>query len=339
VRRWAWVLGIATAGLILPKGAAAQTDWTYRARVSFEAQAKRTAASSLLLSALDSAWEKHRLKMVAALIATGSPDKTWSLRAREAYARISVASWLDIEAGKRIVRWGVGYGFAPTGGLDPPRRLPDLTDRLGRQEGMPLVRADFFRGGTSLTVAAASPASWRDDAPMDTPSRLVAARVRTILPGGLEIAFIGAAEPGHGVSGGFNVTHVVGQRLEWHGELLVQDHPHAVRALAGFQYTLAGLNLVIEYHRLGITGPHGEQLSNLFMRVARAGADLKIVPEWIVIRALNDGTWTMVAGLGWNVRRHFEINARLLQPSRAHSPQPGPSPVSTTISTGATIRF
>ena len=99
--------------------------------------------------------------------ASGSDLRT---RAREGYARLSATDWMDVEAGKRIVRWGVGYGFSPAGVLDPPRVATDPTDRLGVNEGRMMARVDLFHHDSSLTVAAAA-------------KDLFAARVRTVAAG------------------------------------------------------------------------------------------------------------------------------------------------------------
>ena len=103
------------------------------------------------------------------------------VRVREAYGRLSATDWMDVEFGKRLVRWGVGYGFAPAGVLDPPRLATDPTDRLGVNEGRPMGRVDLFRGDTSLTLAADG-----------VSSRVAAARLRTVLAGGVEVAVIAA---------------------------------------------------------------------------------------------------------------------------------------------------
>lgn len=380
MRTWISVIGAPVAVVALAGNVAAEPDWTYRARVSFEAQGARTNGSSplvrpgagewdtsnLFVAAADSSWDSgSRLKLGVGLVAAGSSDTSVSLQAREAYGRISVASWMDVEAGKRLVRWGVGYGFSPTGVLDPPRLATDPTDRLGRREGMPLVRADLFHGDTSLTIGVASPTLWRDGAPTDAPSRMLAARVRTVVPGGLEVALIGSAAPGRGMSVGGNVTHVVGQRLEWHGELLVHNSPvvqplepasgeavapsgrtadtnraRTVSAVAGFQYTLPGANVVMEYHRHRTDGEPGGPVGNvLFLRAARAGADVRIAPELILIRAMDDRAWTTVAGLGWTVRQRVELNARATHLSGPRTSRAGLAPVSATLSLGATVRF
>jgi hypothetical protein len=184
-------IALATLALTLLGAACAQAQSaaTYRVQVTTEATGNRDNPASPLVRpdgnawtvrglfvALGSgAWEGGRLKMAAgaALTATGGE---LALRTREAYARVSATSWMDVEAGKRLVRWGVGYGFSPAGVLDPPRIATDPTDRLGLNEGRPMARVDVFRGDSSLTVAAASS------------SRLVAARLRTVLPGGVEVA-------------------------------------------------------------------------------------------------------------------------------------------------------
>jgi hypothetical protein len=325
--------------------AAAQTDWAYRGRVTIEADGTRaggaTGRSTIFVVAADSSWDSGgRVKLAGGLVASGSSKTSLSVQAREAYARISTTSWMDLEAGKRLVRWGVGYGYSPAGVLDPPRVPTDPSDRLGRNEGMPLARADLFRGDTSLTVAVASPTLWRDGAIPGTPSRLVAARLRTVLAGGLEVAVIGSAAGNRRLSGGGTVTHVIGQRLEWHGEVLVHDRGAAVNAVAGLQYTLPGVNVVMEYHRRGPSGPAGGPAGHLlFVRTARAGADVTIAPELIVIRALDDGTWTAVAGASWTVQRRLVFYARAMRRTAPAVPRAGLPPAADTFAFGATVRF
>jgi hypothetical protein len=353
--------------------AVAQEAWTYRARISAETEAARANArspsarprawetSQLLVASVDTSWDAGtRLRLSGGLLGVGSSTAGISVIAREAYARVSVNSWMDVEAGKRLVRWGVGYGFSPTGVLDPPRLATDPTDRLGRNEGMPLARADLFRGDTSFTIAAAAPRLWRGggSSPM-IPSRLAAARVRTVLPLGFEVSLIAVAAPGRRPSGGASMTHVVGQRLEWHGELLVHDgaaNPVAgfaadgaapansssaerhrgVSAVAGFQYTLPGINVVMEYHRQHAAEADDDRL---FMRAARAGADVTFAPELILIRGLRDSSWTTVAGLAWRATARIELYARALHLAGPRGSRAGLAPVSGTLSAGATAKF
>lgn len=103
--------------------------------------------------------------------------------------------------------------------------------------------------------------------------RLVAARLRTAIHG-FELALVASGADRRRFSAGANFTHVVGDRLEWHGEWLVHDRtspwvarldpacPERCRgaaagartmsALIGLQYTSAsGVNVVLEGYRDG----------------------------------------------------------------------------------------
>lgn len=350
MRRWI-VVPVSLVLLAFPSALAAGQEWTWRARASVEAQALRTSdapaevatsvktwsTGSLFVAAADSSWEAaSRVKLAGGLIVSGDSTSGLRLQAREAYARLSATSWLDVEAGKRLVRWGVGYGFSPTGVLDPPRLPTDPADRLGRNEGMPLARADMFRGATSLTIAVASPALWRNEASPLGPSRLLAARLRTVLPAGLELGVVASASAGHRPAIGGNVTHVLGQRLEWHAEALVHDR--TLTAAAGFQYTRAGINTVIEYHRRRIDGPGRSASNQLFVRAARAGADRKLMPELIVVRSLDGGGWTSVGGVTWRVRQRLEVYTRGTLVRQAGG-APGRSRRADLLALGATVKF
>jgi hypothetical protein len=235
---------------------------------------------------------------------------------------------MDVEAGKRLLRWGVGYGFSPAGVLDPPRAATDPTDRLGLNEGRQMARVDLFRGDTSLTVAAAGP------------SRVAAARLRTVLSGGVEVALIATAAPGAGPSWGGTITHVLGQQLEWHAEVIQQDaqQARATSAVAGVQYTfLNGTNVVLEYHRNG-RNLEGHQQS-LFMRAARSLTDAGLAPEVILIAGLDDGSRVMVPGIAWTPRGRVQLHARATRLLGGRRSIARMAPWSTSLTAGATVRF
>jgi len=253
-------------------------------------------------------------------------------RAREGYARLSATDWMDVEAGKRIVRWGVGYGFSPAGLLDPPRIPTDPTDRLGVNEGRTMARVDLFHHDSSVTVAAAA-------------NRLVAARVRTVARGGLELALIASASPGAGPSWGGTMTHVVGQQLEWHAEVLALDarrasatDRRAISAVAGVQYTFrAGVNVVLEYHRNALA-PQGPRTA-VFVRAAGSRADSTLAPEIILIAGLTDGSRTVVPGVTWTPARRLGIYARATRLFGGPRSMARLAPWSTAFTLGANVRF
>jgi hypothetical protein len=266
---------------------AAPTTWTYRVRAGDEATATRANTTSpfcgsgigslwdgsnQIVATGDGTWTRDRLSTGAGIAVLGASGSDVAVRVRQAYARVSATSWLDVEAGKRLVRWGTGYAFTPTGLLDPPRTATDPQDRLGLNEGMALAQATLFRGGTALTVAAAAPRGQAQDERVDKTTRLFAAKLRTAIHG-FELALVASGADRRRLSAGANFTHVVGDRLEWHGEWLAHDRtspwdarldpacPERCRgaagartlsALIGLQYTSAsGVNVVLEGYRDG----------------------------------------------------------------------------------------
>lgn len=339
----------------LASHAEAQTEWTYRARTAAETTATHANARSplaqaawrhepRLVASLDGTWTSGDALRAGAAVTALAADGSLRLRTRELYVRAAATSWLEVEAGRRILRWGVGYGFAPAGVLDPPRLATDPSDRLQLNEGRTLVRADAFRGDTSLTVAAAD--------------GLAASRLATVFAGGVEVGVIAAAATGEGPRYAATVTHVVGQQLEWHAEAVVHDHGdrRELSAAAGIQYTVAaGLNVVLEYHRDGrglddkawqevlggrrAPGTRPSRRNMVFARIARSGTDLRIVPEVIVIAGLDDGSWTLVPSIIWapHARAEAYVRAtRLIGPPRSLARL---APFSTSVTAGAAARF
>jgi len=257
---------------------------TWRARVTDEAAATQpNGASPFLSPGRTDAWQggndlvasgdgtwswRDRVKFGGGLLLIAPSDDTPEVRLREGYARASINSWMDVEAGKRLVRWGTGYAFTPTGLLDPPRDATDPQDRLGLNEGMVMARVDVFRGASAITVAAAAPRLGRPTSIVTTsPRKLLAVRARTTLAG-VEMALVASAADTRRASFGGNFTHVLGRQFEYHGELLVHDddsiwrarlapnqpaRPRRVSAVLGMQYTFdrAGVNTVVEYYRDG----------------------------------------------------------------------------------------
>lgn len=345
--------------LAIAAPASAQSSWTYRGRVAAESTSTQANGGSPLARASTNTWRTQqvfvasadgiwtsgdRLRIGAALSGVASGHGDFDGRVREIYARASVAPWMDVEAGKRIVRWGVGYGFSPAGVLDPPRVATDPSDRLQLNEGLLLARADLYYADSSLTVTAGE--------------KLVAARLSTIAPGGLEIALIGAAGPDRSPQYAATITHVIGQRLEWHAETLVHEDAaeRVISGTAGLQYTFtAGLNVVVEYHR-NARGLNDEEWNDvlsgrrspgarpgrenfLFLRAARAGADVRISPELIVIAGLDDNSWTLLPSVTWTPHRHVQAHVRVTRLAGPKRSVAGAAPFSTSMTAGASVRF
>ena len=298
-----------------------------------------------LVASADGTWTlADRASGSVALAGLASDPGAGALKVREAYIRVAAATWLDVEAGTRLVRWGVGYGFAPAGVLDPARVAHDPTDRLQLNEGRLMVRADAFRGDSSVTLAVAE--------------RRSAVRVGTLLNGGVEIGLIASASRAAAPQFAATVTHVIGDHLEWHAEALVHSHEgrRTASAAIGAQYTFeTGLNVVVEYHRNGrglddedwqdvlsgrrSPGSRPARQHTLFFRAAAADADARLAPELIAIANLDDGGWTIVPALGWRFGDRVTIHARALRLTGDSRALAGTAPFTTQITSGVTVRF
>jgi hypothetical protein len=151
---------------------------------------------------------------------------------------------------------------------------------------------------------------------------------------------VASAAPGAGPAWGGTVTHVVGQRLEWHAEVIEQDamNGRAISAVAGAQYTFrAGVNVVLEYHRKPreLDGRH----ESLFVRAARSGAETTLAPEIILIAGLNDGSRTLVPGVTWTPVARLPIYARATYLFGGRRSIARLAPWSTAVTFGAALRF
>ncbi len=128
------------------------------------------------------------------------------LRVKETYGGLSAGDF-DFTVGRRIVRWGTGYAFTPTGVLDPPRVPTNPTDRLNVNVGRDMIKADWVHGPHALsavwsTAALASAASNLHD---------TTAFRYNILVHGFDTSLIAGDDRGGDAFGGLTFTRVFGQ--------------------------------------------------------------------------------------------------------------------------------
>lgn len=206
-----------------------------------------------------------------------SPDYACSFR--ELSFDYSVSGAWDITVGKKILKWGTGYAFNPTGVVEPQRSPSDPSDRLGENEGLDLVSVDYFTGSSSLTLVYANDSGMRS-AKWHWGTQQVALRAYTFLSG-LDLSLVGHYREGDRLELGANWSYVIGNSLEVHGEFLgkqgssnlydriietdnsqqiftsypyvaMYDHSGRIfyKLLLGAQYTFAdGINVAIEFYR------------------------------------------------------------------------------------------
>jgi hypothetical protein len=197
---------------------------------------------------------------------------------REIALDVSLGESLDLVLGKKILKWGTGYAFNPTGVVEPQRSPSDPSDRLNQNDGRNLVSLTAFLGKTSLTAVYLNDAKYASSSFRWGTSEL-ALRAYTFL-GGLDISLIGHYREGDRLEAGANTSYVIGEDLELHGEILgkrgssqlyhpiiTSDNPALqfdafpyvplyggsgglfLKTLVGGQYTLDnGVNIALEYY-------------------------------------------------------------------------------------------
>jgi hypothetical protein len=186
--------------------------------------------------------DRWRVSTSLALVSKTQDTTHVLLRVKEAYAGYSAGDF-DFSAGKRLVRWGTGYAFTPTGILDPPRVATDPTDRLNLNEGREMVKADWIRGASDVTVAWASAGLLTQHRPG---MRETFAARYNVLTHGFDTSLLVARDRGGVTTTGANFTRVFGQAVEVHGEFAYRD---GAAVLLGGKYTAAsGITVIAEFY-------------------------------------------------------------------------------------------
>lgn len=196
---------------------------------------------------------------------------------RELYLDRDFGDYVHLTLGRKILKWGTGFAFNPTGVMEPARRAVDPLDRLSQYQGRQIAALDAFIGRSSLTLLYANEARW--DGGLHRGRDEAAARFSTLLRD-VDIALVGYWGRGVKSRVGFNTAWTSGQSIELHSEFIAQQGSdkryHAVldssrtelffrgdpyqarfansaslfyKLLLGGQYTFdSGLNLMAEYY-------------------------------------------------------------------------------------------
>jgi hypothetical protein len=197
---------------------------------------------------------------------------------RELALDVSLGEALDLVVGKKILKWGTGYAFNPTGVVEPQRSPSDPSDRLNQNDGRNLVSLTAFFGKTSITAVYLNDARYANSS-LEWGKNELAVRAYSFL-GGLDMSLVGHYREGDRFELGANSSYVIGDGLELHAEILgkrgssalfhpviTSDDPAQIfgsypyvplyadsrriflKTLVGGQYTLDnGVNIALEYY-------------------------------------------------------------------------------------------
>jgi len=331
--------------LVLPLLAAAQPASETRCSLSIADEAGYAAglrvpgsrAGNLALAQPSLAWRRgDRLRFVSRLAGLAmTRDETHArLRVKETYFGFSAAD-LDVAIGKKILRWGVGYAFTPTGVLDPPRIPTDPTDRLDLNEGREMVAADWIRGRHALAVAWASGGLLQKHS--SALRETTAVRYNRLIAG-FDSAVVFARERGRDMFLGGNFTRVFGESVEIHGELARRE---AAAVLLGGKYTSrSGAGVIAEFYSSRDVNRPRRHYG--FLRLGKSR--LRELPGWkewdvaaSLVASLDDGSRVIFADVTRRVGDHFSVYGRVLAPRGSRRSEYGMIPYAALITAG--VRF
>ncbi len=88
-------------------------------------------------------------------------DGNWRGRLREATLNLNLGAF-DLNAGKTLIKLGTGYMFTPISVITPKKQLDDPEDTAHEQEGVWLVKADFYKENFTLSAMVFKKNNWRN---------------------------------------------------------------------------------------------------------------------------------------------------------------------------------
>jgi len=88
-------------------------------------------------------------------------DGTWEGRLREAVLNLNLSAF-DLTAGKVLMKLGTGYMFTPISVITHKKQLADHEDSGHEQEGVWLVKADYYKENFSLSALVFKKNNWNN---------------------------------------------------------------------------------------------------------------------------------------------------------------------------------
>lgn len=212
---------------------------------------------------------------------------------REFYFDHALGDYLHVTVGRKILKWGTGYAFNPTGVVEPQKEASDPSDRLNRFQGRQIFALDAYLGSHSLTLIYANELRFNEG--FNRGKNEFALRFYSLV-GDVDVSLIGYWKEKEKSKVGFNTAFTYGTHLEFHSEFITQigtnkqyhqildstnyqiyfgTNPYSARyrsskqlfykLLLGAQYIFnSGLSFMAEYYynRAGLSRSEWEQWRN-----------------------------------------------------------------------------
>jgi hypothetical protein len=100
-----------------------------------------------------------KAKLQVSPLLRAAHDGTWKGSLREAALNLNLGAF-DLTAGKVLMKLGTGYMFTPISVITPNKQLADPEDTNHEQEGVWLVKADFYRENFNLSAMVFKKNNW-----------------------------------------------------------------------------------------------------------------------------------------------------------------------------------
>jgi hypothetical protein len=212
--------------------------------------------------------ESKSWKLRTKLRGTGDWDADFHSRidVGELYGSVSLTPWLDLQAGRKIEKWGTGYAWNPTGVVNPRKSPADPNDRRSAYRGVDMAGIDLYVRDWNVTLLAVPEIDWNDRSERIVTGAGWAARAYRLVRGA-DLSFSASGGEYLPNSQGISFSRVFGDALELHFEAayfndslryLPQQGGFApvrrkhVDLLLGANYTFRhNLNLIVEYFHTG----------------------------------------------------------------------------------------
>ena len=182
-------------------------------------------------------------------------------RIRELSADISLTDDVNLLIGKKILKWGTGYAFNPTGVVEPQRSPSDPSDRLNQNDGRTLLSLTAYHEKSSFTFVYLNNAQVVNSI-LHWGTNEYAVRANIFLSG-FDLSFISHYKESDRLEYGTNFSYVIGDNLELHGE------------------GIAKIGTLYEYHRI-ITTDSADQLFSSYPYSSLYGDAKKIFYKTVI---------------------------------------------------------
>ncbi|MEN8220368.1 MAG: hypothetical protein ABFS56_29280 [Pseudomonadota bacterium] len=258
--------------------------------------------------------ETHYQKGGFNFLATGITDTKYDneIILNELYYDTLIANQ-EISFGKKIMSWGIGYGYRPLDVLEQEDRRLLYSPTL---EGVPLIAWDYFsQEGSAFTLAYVNPLSRKDNDRLDQQS--LAFKYYKLWDN-TDIHAVARLSKHNKLETGIGFSHIINDNLQWYSSALYQHRYHkhltasplkfnnGINAILGLNWTHTnGTSLSGEFwfdnaaysnnsQRLPNIGANLRQ-QNLLLRLSHDGDIVDTALDWLYTP--QDDGWTLTASI------------------------------------------